>query len=75
MKEMILVQNYMLNLNQFKYFIYCVQIQRYEPNTELTHEKMPKINKSLFRDIGRTLKSVFGDFQGFLVSSLSKKTP
>ena len=36
--------------------IYNEQIQRYKPNNELTHEKIPKIKKSVFRDIGKTEK-------------------
>ena len=55
-----LVQNFMLYLNHFKYFIYHERIQRYKPNIDLTHEKMPKIKISLLRDIGRTLK-FFGE--------------
>ena len=43
---MFLVKNFMINLIQFKDFIYHEQIQRNKSNIELIHEKMPKKNNS-----------------------------
>ena len=44
MKYTFLVQNFMLNLNQFKDFIYHKQIQSYKPFIVLSHaKKSPKM--------------------------------
>ena len=53
---MFLIQNLMLNLNQFKYFIYHERIQRYKSFIDLTHLKNTKTHKSNKRDIKKIIK-------------------
>ena len=46
MKDMFLVQNFMLNLKKFKDFIYNEWFLRNKSKIELTYEQIPNINKA-----------------------------